>query len=61
MKVKQIVCDICGEPIKDKKSIAYKLKKKQHFLIDATYHNMDVCGRCIETIIQTIKKAKEGE
>lgn len=60
MKVKQIVCDICGEPIKCRKSIGYKLKKKQYFL-DATYHNMDICGRCMETIVQTIKKAKEGK
>ena len=60
MKVKQIVCDICGKPVKCRESIGYKLKKKRHFL-DATYHNMDVCGRCMETIVQTIKKAKEGE
>ena len=59
MKVKQIVCDICGEPIKYRKSIGYKIKKKRYF-IDLTYNDMDICGRCMEKIFEEIRKEKES-
>ena len=59
MKVKkQIICDICGNPIICRRNVGYKIKKKQYFL-DATYHRMDVCGDCMWKIIKAIREEKE--
>ena len=58
MKIKNIICDLCGETVDNRRETGYKLKSK-HFWIDNTYHNMDICQDCMNKIRNYIEANRE--
>lgn len=58
MNVNKLICDICGNNLKGRGHIGYKIKKKQ-FYLDSTYHNMDICDDCMDRMILSIKYMKD--
>ena len=63
MKLKQKICDLCGEPVNKSEYQDYKVTIKRHWSSFGSdgYAKLDVCGTCIEKIIHSVTTTKEGE
>ena len=60
MKVTQIICDICHEPIYD--DIHYKIKKKLIYReSDYLYKRVDICGNCMADFQIYLKEKMRNE
>ena len=61
--MKQVICDICGEPIlKSELSSKYRIQKRVWTSIfNAEWNELDVHSHCMKGLIEIIRKKQKNE
>jgi len=63
MKLKQKICDLCGEPVNKSEYQDYKVTIKRHWysMGGEGYAKLDICGDCMNKLIHDMPATKEGD